>query len=427
MIWSIEYANPEIKARLKNDCLDHVVCKHWDDEYLSERDVAIESRFTLAGTVSAREYEIGVESATPLDFELDADIDAAVLTFDVVDASSYLQHNDYIELGSEKMVINTVVGDTVTVFARGHGTSDASAHTAGAGVVSKIGTVKNFCEETGACEIFVNEGKIVNAVQKHQWCVSWCAEDLCALTRNCDCEADKAQVVDDFLTSAELKSRARNIKLLDRTAVKGVYQSWDNADGTAGSTAGLMEYATGIKTSTGNTISGLMFDAQDVSDNACYVAGDESTYSMSHDLIKKYLEKVYLAEGKHNIAFVNPNDVLGMTFLVPACQTGCDNGNSNGVSFQNASVIPGTPFGDIEIVASNNIPQGTIVFAHTSNLKKYAYCANRGQLFTTTGQYQPTPGVEKYKQDFTGYFAYDASQNMCTDLGVITNFVISAC
>ena len=418
-----------MKDKLRKDCKAHVVCKHDDETYLSPRDTAILDLFSMQGTVSAKEYEIGIESRSPVSFTLTAALDAVATTFTVVgDGTLYLQANDYIKQGAELMVVKSVTANgtdfDIEVYARGHGESTAVAHPVTEEVM-KIGRVEQFCEASGDCEIFVYEGKIINAVQEHKFCISWCDKELCELVKE-DPDCDPSRVIGNYKDEADVKSRAKAIRELNKTALFGEFQSWDNADGTAGSTRGLLPTARGIKTSTGNTISAIKFDAADVADNACFDAADPTTCELSYALLEKLFNKIYLAEGNVTHVVLNPQDQLALKDFIKPCQEAPCGSTGGDASFLNVDVITGTPFGNIIVVPFNAMPSGQMLFLNRANMKMFAHCYTRGNMFTNK-EFEITNGSGRWKNETTANFAFDATQNMCSDMALLCNYKLPTC
>lgn len=421
-IWKIDFAT--YSAELKNDFICHTVCKFNEEDYLSERDSAVFNLFSLSDTVSSREYEVLLNASTPTVFELTADIDAAVLTFGV-DAVAFdvVSANSYISIGDENMVVQSVdeAAGTITVYARGHGTSAAAGHIAADEIVSVMGRAENYCTDDASCTIYKNGGKILNAVQRHSACTTWCEEDLCHMTEGMDsCRAEK--FLGDYKNKAIINARVKTLKSLDRIALKGTYQSWDNAQGTAGTTRGLREFAYGITTSTGDMVSGIKFDASDVADNACATTSTD----LSYVLLQSYFDKVDMVEGFHDIMIVSPKTRQALRDVVLTCQESCDAKNSAGEqsAFRNVSYVD-APFGRIEVIVSSNVSDTEILFAARRNLKIHPYCFTGAAIFDTK-EFETQNGTGNWKYKETGYFSFDASQNMCDELGVLHSFTIGA-
>lgn len=103
----------------------------------------------LSKECTGTKHEWLEDSLVPVSSKLAAGIDGAVTQFSVTAGEGpYFLPDDVIKVDDEVMIVTAVNGDQLTVFARGHGSTDPAAHLINA-VVTRVGVAKKEGADAG--------------------------------------------------------------------------------------------------------------------------------------------------------------------------------------------------------------------------------------------------------------------------------------
>lgn len=399
-----------------NGVFCHTLCKFSDPEYISTRDTGILSLFSFGGIASNRNYEVQNRTAPTTIFDVMAAVAAADTTIQFApEAADYLEAGQLVVINDEQVEIVSVDATGLATVIRGANAADYTTDDSG----FIIGKPTNFCESANC---YVNDGscKIENAMYRSNYCVQTCKEELCE-NINFNPKCDDSSILSDEVDRLIAERAVMATRELNRMALHGKYRQWNSTQ--AGSTRGILDTAFGVTADTGKVLTGILFDASDVAYNPC-AATDTS---LNVKLLQAYFDAVDAKEGKHNVIIMNTKVKQALRDELYSCTDSCATGSKGEpAAFATLQRINAWPLGELIVVEDNSMPMDKIVFAHTDNLKWFGHCSSNGALQERKTVTDNDGFMEKYET--TVKVAFDATQNMCSDLGVIYGFTIdNAC
>lgn len=401
-----------------NGVFCHTLCKFSDPEYISTRDTGVLSLFSFDGIASNRNYEVQNRTAPTTIFDIMAPVAVADTTIQFApEAADYLEAGQLVIIKNEQVIIVSVDATGLATVTRG---PNAEAYTdEDYGFI--IGKPTDFCE-TSNC--YVNDGKckIQNAIYRSNYCVQTCKEELCEninFNPKCDDPSILADEVDRLIAERAVMATRE----LNRLALHGRYREWNSTQ--TGTTRGILETAYGVEADNGKILTGVLYDVAEVADNSCADIEGGKCINGSNwvRLLQEYFDRVDMKEGKHNVVIMNTKVKQALRDAIYQCTDSCGVGSKwDPVAFASLDRIDAGPLGILTVVEDNSMSNDKIVFAHTDNLKWFGHCSSNGQLRELKTVTDNEGFIEKYET--TIKVAFDATQNMCSDLGIIHGFEI---
>lgn len=396
----------------------HTQCKFDDPEYISTRDTGIISLFSFWGISRNRNYETKNDTAPTTRFDVMAAVSVGDTTIQFAPEAQ-----EYLDEAWKIVVIGTENIEIVSVDATGLATVIRGANTAAYTTDDYafiIGKPTNFCESAN-CNYFDGTCTTENSFYRTNYCVETCKEELCE-NINYDPRCDDSEILNDEVQKNIRKQAVMSTRELNRMALHSVYRKWTGT--TPGKTRGIIDTAFGVATDVaGKTLTGILYDAADSAVNTCAAQpngtcmADEAN---GYRLLKSYYNMVDKKEGKHNVVIMNNDMKQALSDVIYPCQESCSTGSkTDAINFANLDVLPAWVLGNLRVVEDNSMPAWMIIFAHTDNLKWYGHCSSNGQLQELKTVTDLEGFIEKYES--TIKVAFDVTQNMCSDLGVMYN------
>lgn len=416
-----------LSDELVNDRICQVTCLLNDPTRFNERKISFiqEVLPRYLGEVKSDEYDVEVEMPYVTTATLAADIDDTVLTFALTAGTFMVVSKDsYIKIGNELMIIESVNSATneVTVYQRGHG-GVAVAHTTDE-VIETLANVKATCELLGDCRRPNFKDKIKNATQLVDDCITYCKKDMCKkLADNCDVTS-RDRVIADAVEKQKLILRKNYLEQLDNLFINGAYGSIDKNGKVAYTTRGLRQWVLGTEDEGGVTHSGFVYDI--LAEDACVGTAGNGTGALTYDALQNfYVEAGKKSSPQWNRVILNYNSYLALDAIADksdkCCTTGGQDKNLKNTLLGNTI---STPYGDVEVKINDHMADGEIIFYNVENIGWLADCSVNGNVLTE--QTFDLDFEDKNKKiGIESYIAFDAAQNMCSDLAIIYNFTKS--